>query len=135
MDHEPVTPSPRTPSERRGRAAAALAGLGAARQDSVLLRVRCGRSHHVAVVYETEDGPVYATSLGPHAHGRRDFVDVDHRPVGHGPDLDRMHVDLLRSPDPGDEELPASCECGPRTLTRGDLLAALADHRRTLEVA
>ncbi len=121
------------PSRRRTVAAEAWAALGPDRRERVLLRVRCSRSHHVAAVYATPAGPVYATELGRHAHGHRDFVDVDHRPVSHGR-VGRYHLDLLEPFDPADDALPATCECGPRTLSRADLLSALRESRRTIEV-
>lgn len=122
--------SRRSPSERRALARAALDSPDQARSSDVLLRVRCPHSHHVAMVYDTPEGAVYVSVLGPHAHGRRDFVDLAH----HGPSPGEAHVDLVESPDPGDLNLPARCECGPRVVPRADIINALTAHRRTLDL-
>lgn len=119
-----------SPTERRAAARTALDVLGGQRAEHLLCMVRCSRSHHVAAVYDTAAGPVYASISGPHAHGHRDFVDTGH----HGRRAGTTILDLL---DAGtgsavNDELPAWCECGPRTLSRADLQNALDEHRSSL---
>lgn len=104
------------------------------RDAHVRLRVRCADSHHVATVYETEMGLTYVASLGARGHGSRDFVDVAHHDSSHG----RKFVDVVE-PNPesnatDDDELPAGCACGPRTLSRSELTRALAAGRRRMLV-
>ncbi|WP_155981357.1 hypothetical protein [Nocardia sp. BMG111209] len=65
-------------AERQQAAARALDALGRSRGEHVLLRVRCGRGHHVAAVIATPAGVVFESRIGGHAHGRRDFVDEAH---------------------------------------------------------
>lgn len=119
-----------TSSRRRHLAAEALGRLGATRGDHQVLSVQCGRSHHLAAVYDTDDGPVYVAVTGPHAHGARDRVDTAH----HGGARGTQHVDLLRAGGSEPETFPAWCDCGPRTLARADLLDALSSQVRTLHL-
>jgi len=107
--------------------------LGAHRGDHLRLRVSCSRSHHVASIYETASGLVYTAPCTAHAHGSRDYVDAPHgvEPCGHEwADVLAVANDLM-----ADDELPAGCECGPRTLSRTELLRAVAAHRRHLRVS
>jgi len=120
------------PARARDLARSALDELGAHRAQARKLNVRCSRGHHVAAVYATSAGLVYASSTSARAHGSRDFADVPH---GTGPRLGER-VDLLHRSDPlVDDALPASCECGPRVLSRSDLLRAVTEHRRRFNVA
>lgn len=80
---------------------------------SMLLRIDCPRSHHVARVVQTAAGPVYETVPHAYAHGDRDRYDGTH----HASER-RSWVDFL---DAGDEPLPAGCECGPETLDRAEV--------------
>ena len=126
------SPAASSPAQRRHAAQAALDLPGGRSDEHLLCSVRCTRSHRVAAVYATAAGPVYEALAGPHAHGRRDFVDAGH----HGAPRGTAVVDLL---DPGrdpmvDDALPAWCECGPRVLSRADLQDAVATHRRHLLV-
>jgi hypothetical protein len=114
----------------REAARAALESLGAHRADARRLSVRCSRSHHVASVYVTPAGLVYTSLVGPHAHGSRDRVDEPHHAASHGSEV----VEPLEGNPLADDALPASCECGPRVLSRADLLRALAQGRRRLDV-
>jgi hypothetical protein len=114
----------------RDAARAALDSLGAHRADARRLNVRCSRSHHVAGVYVTPEGLVYASRIGLHSHGSRDRVDEPHRGASHG----RETVEPLEGNPLADDALPASCECGPRVLSRAELLRALAQGRRRLDV-
>jgi hypothetical protein len=114
----------------RQAARAALDSLGAHRSDARRLGVRCSRSHHVAGVYVTPAGLVYASRVGPHAHGSRDRVDEPHHGASHGSEV----VEPLEADPLADDALPASCECGPRVLSRADLLRALTQGRRRLDV-
>ncbi|MFZ5872477.1 MAG: hypothetical protein ACOYXW_18380 [Actinomycetota bacterium] len=108
-------PTAASHSEREQTARAAVDSLGKHAGDHVALMVTCPRSHHVAVVLATETGLVFRSVPAAHSHGRRDFVDTGH----HGTN-GRAWYDLL---DPGDgpavdDDLPAGCECGRRTLSR-----------------
>ena len=83
------------------------------------LRVQCSRGHHVASVYDTDAGLVYAAPVRDVSHGSRDLPD---EPKGdHAP---RRWFDwLLDEPDlTADDALPAWCDCGPRTLSRAAVL-------------
>ncbi|GAY07382.1 hypothetical protein [Pseudonocardia sp. N23] len=83
-------------------------------------------------MYDADSGLVYVSDTGARSHGRGDRVDTGHiagRRRG-------AYVDLL---DPGegaidDDDLPASCECGPRTLSRSGLLAAVARGQRHMRL-
>lgn len=98
--------------------------------EQVLLQVRCGRGHHVATVFDTSAGAVYRSVVGPHAHGDRDFVDT-----GHGAhDRGTRYVDLLAAAPIVDDGLPASCECGPHTLSRERLRQAITHDEHTLQL-
>jgi hypothetical protein len=121
-----------SPAERRAAAQAAVAELGGHRSKHLRLDVRCRRSHHVAAVYEADGQLVYTAVVGPHGHGGRDFVGT-----GHGADRQgRRYSDLLDIGDSpfDDDELPASCECGPRTLSRAALSDAIARYQRNMLV-
>lgn len=109
-----------------------MTALGSHRGGHTLLSVQCSRSHHVAAVYTTPAGPVYTSVTGPRAHGSRDRQDAAHRDHRHGVE----HVDLLVGADDlmVDDGLVASCECGPRTLSRAELLTAIAEGRKRLRV-
>lgn len=121
-----------SPTARRAAARAAVEALDERRDEHVRLRVRCAENHHVATVYDTTIGLVYTSRIGGHAHGSKDFVDVAHHDARHGV----LVADLV---DPGPEEiaedeLPASCECGPRTVSRADVMRALAAGERRILV-
>ncbi|GAA4552731.1 hypothetical protein [Pseudonocardia xishanensis] len=121
-----------SPADRRAAAREALAMLGAHRTDRLRLGVQCSRGHHVAQVYDAEGGLLYVAGTGSRSHGRGDRVDT-----GHGADRrGGVFVDLV---DPGagsieDDDLPAGCECGPRTLSRARLMAAVAAEERLLRL-
>jgi len=115
---------------RHRRAAAALAAYGAHRSDHQRLAVRCRRGHHVAFVYDTPSGLVYWAITGPHAHGSRDFVDTPHHAAARGSE----YVDLLQAEPVDDDALPAWCDCGPHSLSRAELVAAIAGERRTVQL-
>jgi hypothetical protein len=117
---ETMNPTP----DRQERAAQALAALGSHRSQKRRLNVQCPRSHHVAAVYETDEGLVYCAIEGPHAHGSKDRVDTAH----HGGSRGTEYVDLLVGDLLVDDALPAWCDCGPWTLSRAQLLEQ-ADHR------
>lgn len=118
--------------ERREQAEAALRRLGPSRDASVLLAVHCADAHHVATVYGTELGPVYAGVLRTSSHGARDRHDSAH----HGGHRDRPWVDVLQPADGGgtDDALPAGCECGRRSLSRALLLQAIAVGTRRMVI-
>lgn len=100
------------------------------RTEDVLVRVQCGRGHHVAAVLGTAVGPVFRSVTGLHAHGDRDYVDTGHGSHQNG----TRYVDLLAADDFTDDALPASCECGPHTLSRARLVKAIADYERVIQL-
>ena len=111
-------------SRQAGRALTALAHGG---RDAITLRVQCARSHHIATVYATELGLVYAAPVRARSHGAFDLPDEPHG--GHEPP---RWLDLLEvAPPAGDDALPAWCDCGHRTLSRAEVLAWIAagEHR------
>lgn len=112
-------------AERRAAARAAITALDGPLSAHRKLDVRCRQSHHVAAVYEADGELVYSATVGPHGHGSRDRVDA-----GHGSsDCGRGHTDLLDTSGDlmSDDNMPASCECGPRTLSRAALLASVEE--------
>jgi hypothetical protein len=115
-------------ADRRAAAKAAITALDGPLSEHRRLDVRCRRSHHVAAVYEADGVLVYSATVGTHGHGSRDRVDTGHGASSRG----RGHTDLLdTSGDPlCDDGIPASCECGPRTLSRAALLASLGQDVR-----
>lgn len=130
--HRPSVPGMAGPqfasaSQRRDAARHALEPVSGAA--APLLRVRCAASHHVAEVRSTDLGPVFSSRSGRRAHGRRDDVDLPH---GNGGGAD--FVDLLDAGAEVDDELPASCGCGPRHLSRTQLQRMLDRHERLLTV-
>lgn len=116
------------PSERRVMAKHALDELGNERDNHAVVRVRCGRSHHVAAVFDTAVGPVFESVIGPHAHGGRDFVDTAHGGNRHG----TRYVDLLDAAPFGDDLVPARCECGTYELSRAEMQRAIKAHEHTI---
>jgi len=116
--------------QRQRAAREALAALGSPRAQHQRLAVQCPRSHHVAFVYETTSGLVFWSRTGPHAHGSKDFVDTNH----HGGKREEF-VDFVSAPAAADDTLHAWCDCGPRELTRRELVDALFAGVRTLRVS
>ena len=103
------------------------------RDKHVRLREQCSGSHRVATLYDTDLGLVYVARTGRHAHGSKDFADVAHHDAVHGSEMADL-VDL----GPGalsDDELPASCGCGPRAISRTELLQAVRSGQRRLLVS
>lgn len=82
----------------------------------------------MAAVYDVDGHLVYRSTVGSRGHGRNDRIDVGHA----GDQRGRCYADLLDGAVeiPVDDGLPASCECGPRSVSRSMLLAALARHVR-----
>jgi hypothetical protein len=117
-----------SPTERKVVARHALDELGNERDDHALLRVRCGRSHHFAAVFDTSAGPVFESLVGPHAHGDRDFVDTAHHANRHG----TRYVDLLEAGRFADDLVPAYCECGAHELSRTEMQRAMKAHQHTI---
>lgn len=108
---------------RSARAAKALAALPHGGRDAIVLRVQCARSHHVATVYDTAQGLVYAAPVRARSHGDHDLPDEPH-----GDHAPHRWLDLLEGPrDASDDTLPAWCDCGHRVLSRADVLAWIAD--------
>lgn len=113
-----------TVHEARAKAAgAALHALGPSPNQHRVLAVQCASAHHVADVYRTPGGLVYAARSWAHSHGDRDRHDAAH----HGGHRDAQWVDWL-GPGTGElvsDDLPAGCECGPRLLSRTRLQHAI----------
>ena len=108
----------------------ALESLGARPADHRVLNVQCRRSHHVAAVYATAAGAVYQADTGPHAHGRRDFVDSPHGATTKGTEF----VDLLTAGLHVADEVPAWCDCGHWTLSRNELSEQARPGGRTIHL-
>ena len=120
--------SRRTVTDHRRRLAAeALASLGRSRRQHQRLSVQCPHGHHVAAVFDTEVGLVVRTLTGPHAHGSKDFVDTAH----HGATRGQEYVDVLDPGPSGDDQLPAWCDCGTRTLSRAEVRREVRPGHRT----
>lgn len=83
----------------------------------------------MATVYLTALGPTYLAHIGPHAHGDMDFPDTGHRLERPGRDF----VDTLQAAW-SDDDLPAWCDCGNRTLSRMRLVADIDAGRRKVLV-
>jgi len=122
---------PSARSTRESRARAALSELGSGLRTHLVLHVDCASSHHLARVYATSIGPVYASVTRARSHGDRDFVDV-----GHHADRDpHPFVDLLDvSATEADDVLPAWCDCGARTFSRAAVAGWLRDGERRVVV-
>lgn len=120
-----------SPSERQLIARRALGDIAPNRDKYALVRVRCGRSHRIATVFDTAAGVVYESPIGPHAHGRRDYIDSAHRG-----DRRRIHyVDLLDGDRYASDLIPAHCECGDHELSRTQLRQAIDSHQRTIQLS
>jgi len=116
--------------DREKLAREALAALGTARSEAVTLHVNCARSHHLAVVVETPEGPVYRSTVHGRSHGHADQVDTPHQPHG-----EREYVDLLQpAGGQADDALPAWCDCGQRSLSRAAVAGWLAAGERRVVV-
>jgi len=102
-------------NDRHTSAAEALASLESER-NARLLSVQCANGHHVAAVYETPDGAVVDASVGRHAHGNRDRIDIPH-----GSGTRQRWVDFLAPAPFGDDDVPAWCDCGPWVLSRASM--------------
>jgi hypothetical protein len=111
-------------ADRRAAAHAAITALDGPLSAHRKLDVRCRNSHHVAAVYEADGALVYSATVGTRGHGSRDRVDAGHA----GSNRCRGHTDMLDTADDlmSDDGMPASCECGPRVLSRTALLASVA---------
>ena len=116
--------------ERRDRAIRALAGLGMHRSDHQVLGIQCSHGHHVAVVIDTPEGLVYQSVTGSHSHGSKDFIDTGK----HGRSRGAEHVDLLVAEAWADDHLAAWCDCGPRNLSRTELLNLIRSGERQVRV-
>jgi len=127
-----MTTPTRTHDDRSRLAQAAWSALPHGGHDAIRLRVQCAHSHHVAAVYATEVGLVYAAPVRARAHGSFDLPDEPH-----GDQHPHRWFDLLdTSAGPTvDDALPAWCDCGPRTLSRATLLQWLDDgeHRVVID--
>jgi hypothetical protein len=124
--------TPTVHSIRHRAAEEALRALGPSPSDHAALVVHCACAHHVATVYTTPGGLLYSAVPWSHGHGDRDRHDAAH----HGGHRDQPWLDWL---DPGDgvsidDPLPAGCECGTRSLSRGRLLVAVTSGERRMVI-
>lgn len=119
-------------ADRRAAAEAAITALDGPLSEHRRLDVRCRCSHRVAAVYDADHVLVYTATVGIHGHGSRDRTDAGHANSSRG----RRHTDILDTTgDPlCDDGIPASCECGPRVLSRAALLASVGQGVRHLIV-
>lgn len=116
---------------RERAAKAAFDHLGPHPSDFARLQVSCGRSHHVAAVYDTDLGAVFRSVTHAGSHGKRDRVDTGHGGHQHG----RTWFDILNpAEDVVDDAMPAGCECGPYTLSRDLLIRHIADGERHIVI-
>lgn len=100
-------------ADRQAAARDLLAALGDARPKHEVLVIQCARSHHLAEVIDTPGGAVFLSRTGPPSYGRMDRPNYGR----HGSTSGVEFADLLSDPMAGDE-LPAWCDCGPRTFSR-----------------
>lgn len=110
----------------------AYRALGSSPSKHIALAVRCARGHHVAAIYRTPQGLVYAARPWARSHGDRDLPDAAH----HGGRRVALWFDWL-APGPGltiDDPLPAACECGRRELSRSRLHDAMGDGSKRLVI-
>ena len=115
---------------RQDSAARALLALQPQASEHQRLGVQCRHGHHLAAVYETGEGLVYAARTGPHSHGSKDFIDTGRSGSPGG----GKFVDLLVAQSGVDDALPAWCDCGPCTLSRHDLTHSIRRGVRALRV-
>lgn len=118
-------------TERSRAAQQALAAIPHGGRDAITLRVHCAKSHTVATVYDTGAGLVYETALRARSHGSSDLPDSPHS--GHET---KRWFDLLNAdPVASDDNLPAWCDCGQRTLSREQVLKWIAarEHRVVID--
>lgn len=108
----------------------ALVGMGIHRSEYQVLGIQCSRGHHVAAVFDTPEGLVYQSFAGSHSHGSKDFIDTGK----HGRSRGAEHVDLLAVELGTDDHLAAWCDCGPRSLSRTELLNLVRSGERLTRV-
>ena len=120
-----------THETRRQAARRAWAELPHGGREAIRLDVQCARSHHVAAVYDTPAGRVFAAPVRGHSHGSRDRVDEPH-----GSHEVETWFDLITADDDPlvDDTVPAWCDCGPRTLSRAAMLGWIAAGERKVVV-
>ena len=105
-----------------------LDDLGNERDDHALVRVRCGRSHHVAAVFDTAVGPVFESLVGPTCTWRPRFCRYGASRDLHG----TRYIDLLDAGRFADDLVPARCECGTHELSRAEMQRAIKAHQHTI---
>lgn len=117
-------------AEREHVARAAFDHLGPNPSNFLRLQVSCGRSHHLAAMYDTDAGTVYHSTTHARSHGKRDRYDGAH---AHGQaHLGQEWFDILNPGDGPhvDDGMPAGCECGPYTLSRELLIQHITHGER-----
>lgn len=107
--------------ERELLARTSLEGLPHRGRDAVAMQVQCPEGHHLLKVLSTGAGPIVVTTVRAHSHGNRDRPDEPHTPA-----KAREFVDMLAVADPAEDEIPAWCDCGHRTLSRAAVAQWLA---------
>jgi len=118
-------------SDRERYAKKVLADMNGRLSDHVLLHVDCSHNHHVAVVYQSAEGLIYASTPTQSGRtGRGQTATVRRSKADH------LWVDFL---DPGsgptvDDALAAWCSCGPRSLSRSAVKTWVRDGERRVVV-
>lgn len=128
-----MSPVPLPHSEREQAAQDALTALGGKVREHVKLSVTCSRSHHLAKVYDTGIGAVFASEISSRGRGQRDRVSTGH---GLEQGKGKTWLDVLR-PGEGptvDDALPTWCACGQHNLSRAAVAEWLAAGERRVVV-
>lgn len=125
-----MSPSKTDATQRRDEAEAALRCIDSTRAQSQALNLRCHAAHHVAVVYRTDVGLVYAARTGPYRHDGRDEPGSEYDRGQPGPE----YLDLVGPDDTAGNILPAWCACGPLMVSRRDIMQWIREGRRTVRL-
>lgn len=107
----------------------ALAQLGANAAAHEVMSIQCSRAHHLASVFETGDGFVVRSRVGPHAHGRKDRADEAHHDSESG-----TTIAAILAPEDTDVSILAWCDCGQHALAASEVGHALKAGLRTMHV-
>jgi hypothetical protein len=103
--------------QRQERAASALMVLGRDQADRQVLLIECRRGHTLAAIYSTDAGLVFLSRPRPNMLDEQDLAGLQHHRSNC---LDHGFTDMLQAPWV-DDDLPAGCYCGNRTLSRLDI--------------
>lgn len=128
-----MSTAPLPHSERANAALDALTALGDGVREHVKMSITCSRSHHLAKVYDTGIGAVFASELSSRGHGQRDRVSTGH---GLEQGKGKPWLDVLQPGDGPtvDDALPSWCACGQHNLSRAAVSEWLADGEKRVVV-